>query len=39
MMLIGVVMLLVGGLVVAPFVASANEELLKAQNRTMTDSG
>ena len=32
MMLIGVVMLLVGGLVVAPFVASANDELLKLQN-------
>jgi alcohol dehydrogenase (cytochrome c)/methanol dehydrogenase (cytochrome c) subunit 1 len=32
MMLIGVVMLLVGGLVVAPFVASANDELLKIQN-------
>ena len=31
MMLIGVVMLLVGGLVVAPFVASANDELLKLQ--------
>jgi alcohol dehydrogenase (cytochrome c)/methanol dehydrogenase (cytochrome c) subunit 1 len=32
MMLIGVLMLLVGGLVVAPFVASANDELLKLQN-------
>jgi alcohol dehydrogenase (cytochrome c)/methanol dehydrogenase (cytochrome c) subunit 1 len=32
MMLIGVVMLLVGGLVVAPFVVSANDELLKLQN-------
>ena len=32
MMLIGVVLLLVGGLVVAPFVASANDELLKLQN-------
>ncbi|MEK6661195.1 MAG: PQQ-binding-like beta-propeller repeat protein, partial [candidate division NC10 bacterium] len=31
MMLIGVVMLLVGGLVVAPFVVSANDELLKLQ--------
>ena len=32
MMLIGCMMLLVGGLVVAPFVVSANDELLKLQN-------
>ncbi|MBI2902416.1 MAG: PQQ-dependent dehydrogenase, methanol/ethanol family, partial [Candidatus Methylomirabilis oxyfera] len=32
MMLIGVVMLLVGGLVVAPFMVSANDELMKLQN-------
>ncbi|MBI4381869.1 MAG: methanol/ethanol family PQQ-dependent dehydrogenase [candidate division NC10 bacterium] len=32
MMLIGVIMLLVGGLVVAPFVVSANNDLLKLQN-------
>ncbi len=32
MMLIGIMMLLVGGLVMAPFTASANDELLKLQN-------
>jgi len=32
MMLIGIIMLLVGGLVVAPFTVSANDELLKMQN-------
>jgi len=32
MLLIGALMFLVGGLVVAPFVASANEELMRLQN-------
>jgi len=32
MMLIGVFAILVGGLVVAPFIATANEELMKMQN-------
>ncbi len=32
MMLIGAVMFLVGGLVVAPFVASANQDLMRLQN-------
>src|SRR3989304_10375696 len=32
MMVVGVFAILVGGLVVAPFIATANEELMKMQN-------